>query len=240
MDYIDIHCHVLSGVDDGAQDPDESVMMLRAMYDEGIREAILTPHYHRGYAEADVNKIRSAFNELCRYAGKDEKASAIKLHLGCELYYYPSAIQWLDEGKTLTMAGSRYVLLEFGYTMDKRMIYEGVSNVVRAGYTPIIAHVERYTGLEYKVKNVADLLEMGALIQINAGSVGYGFSKERSFARKLLRDHMVHFVATDAHDTDKRAPRLAKAAEHIRKHFGEEYLQTILCDNPANVIWSKG
>ena len=234
--YTDIHCHVLFGVDDGAQSMDESVRMLRQMYDEGIREAILTPHYHRGHAQADVAKIHKRFDELCEYAAYDEKAGAIRLHLGCELYYYPSATEWLDEGSVLSMAGSRYVLLEFGFTMDKRLINEGVSNVVRAGYIPILAHVERYEGLKFKVSNVRELVDMGALIQINSESVGFALRGRKSFTAKLLREGIVHFVATDAHDTMGRAPRLAKAAGYIAKHYGEDYCRKLFYENAAEII----
>ncbi len=238
--FIDIHCHALYGVDDGARKREESLAMLRLMYDEGIREAILTPHYHRGHAEADISVIRRHFAESCTAAGGDKKASAIKLHLGCELYYYPSGTEWIDEGTVATMDGSRFVLLEFGYTMDKRLINEGVSNVVRAGYTPVIAHVERYRGLSFKVANVSELIDMGALIQVNSDAVGPGFARERSFVRKLLKEDMVHFVATDAHDTRERAPKFKSAACFIEDHYGEECCRRIFCDNARETIFAEG
>ena len=238
--FIDIHSHALFGVDDGARGREESLAMLRLMYDEGIREAVLTPHYHRGHAEADISVLRKHFDELCAIAQGDKKAASIKLHLGCELYYYPSALEWIEEGSVATLDGSRFVLLEFGYTMDRRLISEGVSNVVRAGYTPVIAHVERYRGLAFKVANVSDLVEMGALIQVNSGAVGSGLARERSFVRKLLKEDLVHFVATDAHDTRERAPKLKSAAKYIEDHFGEECCRRIFCDNARETIFALG
>lgn len=232
---IDIHSHVLPGVDDGAKDMEEAVGMLRIMHDEGITEAILTPHYHRGHMQPDIRTLKRRFEELCDMAAQDDRAGKITLHLGCELYYYPSAADWLDEGKVPTMAGSRYVLLEFGYRMDKRAIYEGVSNVVRAGYIPIIAHVERYEGLAFKPDNVRELVEAGALIQINSESVGFGFG-EKSFSAKLFREHLVHFVATDAHNMRDRAPAIMRAARYVTKHFGGEIAGKIFYDNPASVL----
>ncbi len=237
--FTDIHCHILPGVDDGARSMDESVRMLRLMYDEGIREAVATPHYHRGHAEADAAVLKKIFKELCECAAEDDKAGAVKLHLGCELYYYPSAPDWLDEGRVLPMAGSRYVLLEFGYRMDKRVINEGVSNVVRAGYIPVIAHVERYDGLGFKTGNIRDLIEQGALIQINSEAVGFGIGGVKSFTSRLLKSRMVHFVATDAHDTKGRAPSIRKAARYIAKHYGEDYCKEIFCDNPREMILSQ-
>ncbi|MBO4889374.1 MAG: hypothetical protein J5574_00160 [Lachnospiraceae bacterium] len=231
---IDIHSHALPGVDDGARDTETAIEMLRIMYDEGITEAILTPHYHRGHMQKDIATVRSRFDELAYRAKEDDVASHIRLHLGCELYYYPSAVEWLEEGRVSSMAGSDYVLLEFGYTMEKRTIIEGVSNVVRAGYRPIIAHVERYEGLKFKPENVRELVECGAYIQVNSESVGRGFGSRR-FVSKLLREDLVHFVATDAHDTGSRRPRLRSAAMYIHKHFGEEACRRIFTDNPALV-----
>ena len=231
---IDIHSHALPGVDDGARDTETAIEMLRIMYDEGITEAILTPHYHRGHMQKDIATVRSRFDELAYRAKEDDVASHIRLHLGCELYYYPSAVEWLEEGRVSSMAGSDYVLLEFGYTMEKRTIIEGVSNVVRAGYRPIIAHVERYEGLRFKPENVRELVECGAYIQVNSESVGRGFGSRR-FVSKLLREDLVHFVATDAHDTGSRRPRLRSAAMYIHKHFGEEACRRIFTDNPALV-----
>lgn len=236
--FTDIHSHALFGVDDGARSVEESLQMLRLMYDEGIREAILTPHYHRGHAQADVEVIRRHFDELCECARSDDKAGAIKLWLGCELYYYPSAVDWLDEGRVLSLGSSRYVLLEFGYTMEKRLINEGISNVVRAGYIPVIAHVERYRGLKFSLSNVSELIEMGALIQVNSEAVGSGFNRERSFVRKLLKNGMVDFVATDAHDTHERAPKLFRAASYISRHYGEDCCRKIFCDNAAETIFA--
>ena len=231
---IDIHSHALPGVDDGARDTETAIEMLRIMYDEGITEAILTPHYHRGHMQKDIATVRSRFDELVYRAKEDDVASHIRLLLGCELYYYPSAVEWLEEGRVSSMAGSDYVLLEFGYTMEKRTIIEGVSNVVRAGYRPIIAHVERYEGLKFKPENVRELVECGAYIQVNSESVGRGFGSRR-FVSKLLREDLVHFVATDAHDTGSRRPRLRSAAMYIHKHFGEEACRRIFTDNPALV-----
>ena len=231
---IDIHSHVLPGVDDGARDTQQAIEMLRIMYDEGIREAILTPHYHRGHMQKDLSTVKSRFDELSYRAGEDDKASKIKLHLGCELYYYPSAVDWLEEGRVSSMAGSDYVLLEFGYTMEKRAIIEGVSNVVRAGYIPILAHVERYEGLGFKSSNIRELIECGAYIQVNSEAVGFGFGAKK-FVRRLFKENLVHFVGTDAHDTKGRRPRLKRAAGYIRKHFGEETYRRIFFDNPARV-----
>lgn len=228
--YTDIHCHVLPGVDDGARSMGQALDMLALMYDEGISRVILTPHYHVGHVETPAAVLRKRFEELKIAAASDEIVKKMELFLGSEIYYYPSVTDWLDEGRVLTLADSRYVLLEFGYTMDKRMIFSGVSDVARAGYVPVIAHVERYEGLGYKTENVRELTNMGAYIQINSGAFSAGH-RARSFVKKLLKEGLVSFVATDAHDTGRRAPDIRKAEKYITKHFGEEYFYRLMSIN---------
>jgi len=231
----DVHCHIIPGVDDGARDINESLSMLSRMYDEGIRRVIATPHYHGGYMEPDIKKIRDRFNKLKDAAQGYDRICTMKLYLGCEIYYYPSIIEWLEEGRVATMAGSDYVLLEFGYTMDKRMILEGTGAVINAGYIPIIAHVERYKKLASDINSVEELIRKGALIQINAGAFHEGF-RRKSFIKKLLKNEMVHFVGTDAHNNHSRPPAIAKEAAYIAKHYGEEYCGTVFYDNPVRII----
>ncbi len=231
----DIHCHVLPHVDDGAADTAEALEMLRIMYDEGIDNAILTPHYHGGHMETGIDKIKDRFDRLCAAAAQDLALKDMKLYLGCEIYYYPSVIEWLEEGRVSSMAGSNYVLLEFGYTMDKRAISDGITQVVNSGYFPIIAHVERYDKLVGDLKAVDALVEKGAYIQINSQCLFAGHTI-RSFARKLLKEDMVHFIATDGHDTNGRAPLISDAVRYVIKHFGEDRCRKLVIDNPQKVI----
>ena len=231
----DIHCHVLPGVDDGARDMDESLDMLAIMYDEGIRNVILTPHYHGGHVQPHIDLLRQKLEELKKAASDYENLAQMELYLGCELYYYPSAVEWLSEGTVPTMADSRYVLLEFGYSMDKRMIEDGVTRVASAGYYPVIAHIERYRKIAGDLKAVDELIGRGALIQINSGAL-YDDRRTRSFVKKLLKREMVHFVGTDAHDIRGRMPSLASESEYIARHFGEDYCRRLFIDNPAMII----
>ncbi len=231
----DIHCHVLPHVDDGAKDTKTAIEMLSFMYEEGIDRVIFTPHYHGGYMETDIRTVREQFERVKDIASESGKAAFLELFLGNEIYYYPSIIQWLEEGRVLTLAGSDYVLLEFGFTMDKRSIIEGVANVANSGYIPIVAHVERYEEITKDISAADEIINAGGLIQINAEAL-YSGHRIKSFAKKLLKRDMVHFVATDAHNMDERAPIISDAAEYISKHYGEECSQRLLVDNPDRVI----
>ncbi len=231
----DIHCHALYGVDDGARDPDTSIAMLLHMYDEGIRTVIMTPHYHGGHMQPDMDTIRNRFEKLRSYAAEDEELREMDLYLGSEIYYYPSIVDWIEEGRVVTMAGSRYVLIEFGFTTDRRIFIEGINSIVSAGYLPIIAHVERYTDLCGDIKSIEELIERGAYIQVNSEAL-YERRRVRSFVKKLLKNELVHFLATDAHDMSGRAPFMAREVRYISGHYGEEYCRRIVIDNPAKII----
>ncbi len=230
----DIHCHVLPGVDDGARDIDESLDMLQIMYDEGIRSVIATPHYHGGHMQPDVNTIRQRFEKLKAAAQMYDTLAAMHLYLGCEIYYYPSIVEWLDEGRVLTMAGSRYVLLEFSYSSDIRQLSDGVSRVAAAGFYPIVAHIERYRKIVGDVGAVDELIDRGAYIQINSESLSGGWKTAR-FVKKILKEQMVHFVGTDAHDTRGRSPSLAGESDLIARRYGEDYCRQLFVDNPAMI-----
>ncbi len=231
----DIHCHVLPGVDDGARDMDEALDMLAVMHEEGIRNVILTPHYHGGHVQPGMDRLRERFRQLTDAASAYENLAQMNLYLGCEIYYYPSVVEWWADDAVPSMAGSRYVLLEFGYSMDKRAIEDGIIRVAAAGYYPVIAHIERYRKLVGDLKAVDDLTERGALIQINTGAL-YADRRTRSFVKNLLKREMVHFVGTDAHDLGGRIPSMARESEYIARHYGEDYCRRLFIDNPAMII----
>ena len=222
-------------MDDGAHDMEQSIRMLHIMHEEGIRSVIATYHYHPGHMEADASTVRERFDRLCEMAAADDVIADMKLYLGCEIYYYPSIIEWLDEGRIITLADSDYVLLEFSYTIDRRSMEEAVSLVRNAGYIPVIGHVERYSELTGDMKGIDELIRRGAYIQINAKAVHAGF-RIRRFVKKLLKEEKVHFVATDAHNTTSRAPYIGKTSKYVAKKYGEGYCRRLFADNAAKIL----
>jgi protein-tyrosine phosphatase len=161
----------------------------------------------------------------------------IELFSGNEIYYSDETFRELEEGRISTLAGSDYVLVEFHPTNPYRAIHNAAYQVQAAGYIPIIAHVERYSDMVSKPARVEELVDMGCLIQVNASSImgkfGFGIS---SYTKKLLKKRLVHFVATDAHDTGKRAPELLECRRYVDRKFGEDYGRRIFYDNPMSVI----
>ena len=232
---IDIHCHILPGVDDGSPDMATSLEMLRIADKNGITHLILTPHHkpmHHNVSPEHNVVYRKKLQEAAKEAG-----IKAKLFSGNEIYYSDETMEELIEGKICSLAGSDYVLVEFHPTNPYKAIQNAVSRVQAAGFIPIIAHVERYSDIVSHPSRVKDLIEMGSFIQVNASSImgKYGFGISH-FTKKLLKEELVHFVASDAHDIGRRAPNLLDCRNYVERKYGEDYGKKLFFTNPANVI----
>ncbi len=235
MYYLDMHCHILPGVDDGSKDLNTSIAMLDYAYDEGIRAIILTPHYHGGFVETERAVIDETFEEL--KAHNNERHPDLKLFIGNEIYYYPSVPEWIDEGRVHTLADSNYVLLEFSPQVRKRELAEAVQNLCNSGFYPVLAHVERYDCLVKEPSFVGELIDGGAYIQVNSATVtGEGGMRIKHFFKRLLREEWIHFIGTDAHSMGSRKPYMEECAQYLIKKCGDEYAAELLYANAVNII----
>ena len=232
---IDIHCHIMPGVDDGSPDTATSLEMLRIAEKNGITHMILTPHHkpmHHNVSPEHNVLYRKKLLENAKAAG-----IKVKLFSGNEIYYSDETMEELLRGEICSLAGSDYVLVEFHPSNPFKAIKNAAYRVQGAGYIPIIAHVERYADIVQHPARVGDLIEMGCYIQVNASSImgryGLGISH---FTKKLLKEEQVHFVASDAHDAAGRAPKLLECRKFVEKKYGEDYANHLFCINPANVI----
>ncbi len=232
---IDIHSHILPKIDDGAESFDMSMAMLRIAYEDGIDGIILTPHYKPGHHNACQEKITFLAGKLRQEMRKENRD--IRLYVGNEIYYHEGMFRELEEGRASAMAGSSYILTEFGPMERFEYIRGGIYEILAHGYRPILAHGERYNSILGKVDCVEELIRMGCSVQINAGSVmgkaGFG---TKQFVRRLLKEELVQFVASDAHNADKRKPELADCGNYIRRKYGEDYAANLLYRNPMHVI----
>ena len=232
---IDIHCHILPGVDDGSPDMETSLAMLQTAISEGTKGMILTPHHKPMHHNVRPDHLIGYTARLMERA--HEKGINVQLFPGNEIYYSDSTVSELESGRASTLAGTDYVLIEFHPTDMYKTIHNALYAVQSAGYMPILAHVERYADMAKHVKYVDELLDMGIYIQVNANSVmgKYGLGI-RHFTRELLKKHMVHFVATDAHDSGSRAPHLLDCRDYVEGKLGEKYALEIFHDNAMKVL----
>ncbi|MCR5603759.1 MAG: capsular biosynthesis protein [Lachnospiraceae bacterium] len=238
MYYLDMHNHIIPGVDDGSRNMETSLQMLDHAYKEGIRALILTPHYHGGYVETERSRIDEVFARLRELSVKEHPD--LKLFIGSEIYYYPSVPEWIEEGRVHTLADSSYVLIEFSPAVEKRELNDAVKNISSFGYRPVLAHVERYDCLVHDSDLIEDLIRRGAYIQVNSRSItGEGGMRIKRFIKKLLKEEWIHFIGTDAHSMGSRRPDMAECAEYILKKCDEEYASAILFGNAVNIVNNK-
>lgn len=234
--YIDIHSHILPGVDDGAKSMEESLAMLRQAQRENVGAVILTPHQKPDRKCVSIPGMQMRMEQLRE---KMEKLKIeIELYPGSELLFCHELSEKLDAGRVCTLAGSRYILVEFFPSENWQYIRQGLYGLVCAEYFPVIAHIERYAEVAADMERVQELIDMGCYIQINAGSVAgdCGFGMKRD-ARKLLKERMVHFVATDAHrQSGSRSVQLEGCSAYLRKKCGTEYAERLLWKNAEYIL----
>ncbi len=236
--YMDMHCHCLPGIDDGAENMEESLKMLQQAYEDGIRGVIATPHYHhrRGHASkevilAKVAEVQEAIKECC---------PDMKIYPGNELGYSSRLVEKIEENSICTMAESKYVLIEFSPETEYAEMRNALMEIQTLGVWPILAHIERYYCLVKKPALALELADMGIYLQVNAGGVlgKYGW-KEKTLIKKMFKVGRISFVATDAHDTESRKQQLSECAAYVKKKYGEEAVKACFFDNQQSVIKNK-
>lgn len=230
---IDIHCHIIPDVDDGPRTEEEAVALLRLQKRQGVDTIIATPHYRKRMFTTDMRYVRRQFRRLQNLAERE----GIRLFLGCEIHECFQMAEVMEEKNLSTMAGSRYVLLEFSGATDYKEMKTQVYHLRSNGYRPIIAHIERYEAIRKKPDLADELKEMGARIQVNAESVmGQSGFMTKMFCKNLIRRDVVSFIGSDSHDTKHRIPNLGKCADYLTKKYGRDYARTILIDNPEKIL----
>lgn len=237
--FIDIHCHILPGVDDGSSSMDETIAMLTCAQRDGITAMIATPHYHLGRKVCDFDRIEQTFSKVSEEIRQCNLS--LQLYLGNEIFYSDTALEDIDCNRAHTMNQTRYVLIEFHPTHSFREIRHGVHATIEAGYIPILAHAERYQALAKDIERVEELVDMGCYIQLNAADImGNDGFHTKMFCKRLLKEDLVHFIASDAHRaTGSRVPQLKKCAAYIEKKYGTEYANAIFYQNPVCVLEDK-
>lgn len=239
MEFSDIHIHLLSDVDDGAETEEEMYRILDVAYADGIRTMCATPHFHPGYFGHNQNRAADAFTKLADYA--EHRYPNLKLYLGNELRYSPECIKWLDNGSCRTLNKTRYVLVDFSENEKSQKIIGGLEQLLNTGYIPILAHAERYWNLEGDIPSISDLRANNIVIQMDSLSIfgDFGFRVKR-WSKKLLSKGMVDLVSSDAHDLKKRPPEISRCYARIAKQYGDEYALALCHDNAIRILNDRG
>lgn len=234
---IDIHTHILFDVDDGSDTITESVALVKSAISAGVTEIIFTPHYTGNTKEDYRNEnVDKHFSELVKEI--KERNLEIDIFLGNEIAVYGNICEIMDDGIAKTLAGSRYMLIEFPMEAEVNYCLDTVYEMKMRGITPIIAHPERCECFKRDFSLVDKAIKEGACIQVNVGSVfgDYG-RKAKKIARKLLKNKSVHFLASDNHHIirDKYAD-LPKRLHKLNRMFGSEYINELTIYNQEKIL----
>lgn len=235
MKLIDLHCHILPYVDDGATNMDEAIALLQLEAEQGITDICLTPHLRSDMFRTTDEKVKEMFARL-RDAAAEEQIP-VKLYLSREYYYDDSFLKRMDAGQMITIANSGTILTEFSYHSSEETLLTASRRIREAGYSPLFAHVERYEAVHHNPELIPELIDMGTMIQVNSSSIlgldGWGTKR---LAWNLMKNGNVHVVASDAHDIRYRIPNLGRCAVKLEKKLGAAYAEAVLCRNPMQIL----
>ncbi|MCQ2427184.1 MAG: hypothetical protein MJ137_02115 [Clostridia bacterium] len=238
MSIIDIHSHIIPGIDDGSQSPEMSLRMLSLACADGVSGIVATSHSGRDPLSAGMicDGILRGVSRLRRSAR--EKGLKIDIYPGMELFANDFLEDILIDGTFITINGSRFLLTEFDFFESREFIDRSLITILDSGLCPVIAHPERYA-----VSTPAALerwLDLGCVIQINAGSVTGMFgesAKEKSVL--FLREGLVHVAASDAHSDKIRNTAIKEPAAAIKELCGAETARLLFESNPSALISNK-
>jgi protein-tyrosine phosphatase len=232
---IDLHCHMLPGIDDGAVDLETSLAMARMAVADGIQVTACTPHIMPGVYDNRGPEIRAAIARLQQVL--DEQDIALRLVTGADVHIAPDLIDGLRSGRVLSLNDSRYFLFEPPHHIAPPRIEKFAFDVLAAGYLPIITHPERLTWIESHYDSFLQMVHGGAWIQITAGALTGRFGRRPKYwCEKMLDDGVVHIVATDAHNLRNRSPQLAEARDAVAARLGSEAADDMVLTRPRGIL----
>ena len=229
---IDIHCHLVYGVDDGSKSIEQTIEMLKEAKAVGFTDIILTPHYSN-YFHVPAQEIQARIDEI-----KNRTTDlGINLYHGNEIYISTELMEDMKNNETVSLNNSKYVLFEL--TMDEKPFYvdDVIYSILDDGKIPVIAHPERYRFVQQDPNMLIDYIERGVLFQSNYGSILGRYGKEaKECVKKLLTHNMIHFLGSDNHKPNTVYVEMPESIEQLEKLLGKEYLYDLTTNNPRKIL----
>jgi len=232
---IDIHLHILPGVDDGPKTMEQTLQLARALVQEGIHTAIATPHYNDEFPQRPAAEIRERVGEVQQEL--ERHAIPLRLFAGHEVLISPALLEDVQTGRVATLNGGRYLLLELWNSMwlpDTERIIFALRTI---GIIPVLAHVERYRAIQQDHSRLKALLQQGVIAQITASSlIGLQGRTIRRCAEALLKEGLIQCIASDAHGLHTRPPRVAEGLQCAARMLGRERVHQMVEICPAAIL----
>ena len=229
---VDIHCHILPGIDDGADTWDTTTRMCRMAVRDGITHIVATPHCdgHYEYDRAHFTDMLATLSEVAE--------GRLTFSIGCDFHLSPRNVEAaMEDPRQFAIGDTQYLMVEFDHHSIPSNAPELLLALVSRGMVPIITHPERNDYLMKNLDMVVKFIEMGCLSQVTANALtGFWGPKSQKAAEKLLKKHAVHIVASDAHDLELRPPILSEARTRIATLAGAETADALVTHNPGAVV----
>lgn len=227
---IDMHSHILYGVDDGPQQFAGTLAIVEAAVQDGITDMIATPHAHSPQYDVPVETVVARVAQLSKFL-QDERMD-LTVHTGQEIRLHENLVDNLQGGKLLTLANSKYVLLELPSQTVPLYTVKVVEQLIAKGYVPIIAHPERNRAIAEKPERLQRLIRHGAFAQVTASSVSGHFGKGvQDLALRLIEANCIHTYGSDVHNTETRPVAFAQGLDALEKKRHSEIIEILLENN---------
>ncbi len=237
---IDLHNHLLPGIDDGAKKVEETLEFLRIARRDGVKVVVATPHMKPGVYDNRRETILERV-ALVREAAKGDDAEQVTLLPGAEVYFTADLAGRTRAKELMTVGdGGRYLLLELPYQQIPLQVDDTIFQLRLLGITPLMAHPERVAYYLEDIERVVASVRLGALTQVTASSLTGRFGERaRDFAKALLRRNLIHVMASDAHDLRYRPPVLSEAVRAAAAEVGESAARRMVEDTPQAILDGK-
>jgi protein-tyrosine phosphatase len=231
---IDLHAHLLPGIDDGAADIETALAMARMAVADGITHMACTPHVMPGVYANEATGIAAAVDRLAEALA--DEAIALVLLIGADAHMDPLLPGKLADGNVPTLNGSRYFLFEPPHDVAPPRSGEAVRTLVEQGFVPILTHPERLSWIESHYDLILAMAREGALIQLTAGSITGSFGRRPTYwSERMLDEGLVSIVATDAHNISSRPPVLSSARDRVSERLGEDEAWAMVAERPTAI-----
>lgn len=235
---IDLHCHLLPDIDDGAADLAEALGMARVAVADGVTRLACTPHIYPGLYDNNGPAIVQAVERL--QDDLDDAGIDLRLLTGADVQLAPEMVQGLRSGRLPCLANSRYFLFEPPHHVAPLRMNDVIFELLAAGYVPIITHPERLTWIEERYDVICEAFDAGAWIQLTAGAVTGRFGRRAQYwSERMLDEGRVHLIASDGHSIRRRPPILSEARHAATVRIGEEAALDLVLTRPQGILLNR-